>query len=88
MSTLIINDIKYGLRQLRKNPVFTIVAILTLALGLTINGAVFSFVSEFFLRPLPAAKPNELVVIAQKSPQFSMAFSFSYMDCLDFRRAV
>ena len=86
--TTLINDIKYGLRQLRKNPVFTVVAILTLALGLTVNAAVFSFVSEFFLRPLPAAKPNELVVIAQKSPQFSMAFSFSYMDYLDFRRAV
>ena len=82
------NDIKYGLRQLRKKPVFTVVAILTLALGLTINAAVFSYVSEFFLRPLPAAKPNELVVIAQKSPQFSTALSFSYMDCLDFRRAV
>jgi len=82
------NDIKYGLRQLRKKPVFTVVVILTLALGLTINAAVFSFVSEFFLRPLPADKPDELVVIAQKSPQFSMAVSFSYMDYLDFRRAV
>jgi putative ABC transport system permease protein len=86
--TTIINDIKYGLRQLRKNPVFTVVAILTLALGLTVNAAVFSYVSEFFLRPLPAAKPNELVVIVQKAPQFSFAFSFSYMDYLDFRRAV
>jgi predicted permease len=87
MMTLI-NDIKYGLRQLRNKPVFTVVAILTLALGLTINAAVFSFVSEFFLRPFPAAKPNELVVIAQKAPQFSWARSFSYMDYLDFRRAV
>jgi len=87
MSTLI-NDIKYGIRQLRKKPVFAVVAILTLALGLTINAAVFSYVSEFFLRPLPAANPNELVVIAQKAPQFSFAFSFSYMDYLDFRRAV
>jgi len=87
MSTFF-NDIKYGIRQLRKKPVFTIVAILTLALGLTINAAVFSYVSEFFLRPLPAAKPNELVVIAQKSSRFSFAMSFSYMDCIDFRRAV
>jgi len=86
--TTLINDVKYGLRQLRKKPVFTVVVILTLALGLTINAVVFSYVSEFFLRPLPAAKPNELVVIAQKAPQFSFAFSFSYMDYLDFRRAV
>jgi len=86
--TTVLNDIKYGLRQLRKKPVFTVVAILTLALGLTINAAVFSFVSEFFLRPLPAAKPNELVVIAQRSPQFSFAFSFSYLQYLDFRGAV
>jgi len=86
--TTVLNDLKYGLRQLRKKPVFTVVAILTLALGLTINAAVFSFVSEFFLRPLPAAKPNELVVIAQKSPEFAFAFSFSYMDYCDFRRAV
>ena len=67
MSTLI-NDVKYGIRQIRKKPIFTMVAILTLALGLTINTAVFSYVSEFFLRPLPAAKPNDLVVIAQKAP--------------------
>ncbi len=86
--TILINDIKYGLRQLCKRPGFSVVAILTLALGLTINTAVFSYVSEFFLRPLPAAKPDDLVVIAQKAPQFSFAFSFSYMDYLDFRRAV
>jgi len=82
------NDIKYGLRQLRKNPVFTIVAILTLALGLTVNGSIFSIVSEMYLRPLPVAKPNDLVVIALKAPEFSFAYPFSYMDYTDFRKAV
>jgi predicted permease len=80
-------DLRFAVRQLAKSPGFTAVAILTLALGLTVNATVFFFVNDFFLRPLPAKDPAQLVVIAQKSPQFEMPFPFSYLDFLDFRRS-
>ena len=83
-----LHDLRYALRQLAKSPGFTAVAVFTLALGLTVNAAVFSFVSNFFLRPLPAQHPEQLVVIAQKSPGFGLPYPLSYPDFVDFRRAV
>jgi predicted permease len=85
MQTLL-QDVRYALRQLRKSPGFTAVAVITLALGLTVNATIFFFINDLFLRPLPAADPGRLVVIAQKIPQSGMMFPFSYPDFLDFRR--
>ena len=83
---MLLQDIRCALRQLRKTPGFTAVAIITLALGLTVNATIFFLVNDLFLRPLPAADPGRLVMITQKAPVSQMLFPFSYPDFLDFQR--
>ena len=82
------NDLRFAFRQLIKSPGFTTVAVLTLALGLSVNATFFTIGNDLFLRPLPASAPDRLVVIALKSPAFAFQAPLSYPDVQDLRRMV
>lgn len=64
----LLRDAKYGIRVLRHNLVFSVVAVLTLAIGIGANAAVFSVVNSVLLRPLRYPKPDELVALRQLAP--------------------
>jgi putative ABC transport system permease protein len=79
-------DIRYGIRMLGKNPGFTLVALVALALGIGANTALFSVVYGVLLKPLPYAQGKELVVLHQEFPKANaMNVGFSVKELNDYR---
>lgn len=70
-----LQDFRYGIRTLLKNPGFTVVAVLTLALGLGANTAIFSLTDQILLRLLPVEKPEELVILRSPGPKSGRVWS-------------
>lgn len=79
------NDLKYAVRILAKNPGFALVAILTLALGIGANTAIFTVVNGVLLRPLPFADPSHIVLVLENNAKLPSLVSTSYENYKDWR---
>ncbi len=78
-------DIRYALRTLSKNPGFAIIGIMTLALGMAVNTALFSVINGFLLRPLPVPHAEQITVLALHQAAVPGTSRFSYPDYEDLR---
>src|SRR5690242_1665983 len=82
MFETLLQDVSYGTRLLRKNPMFTAVAVLTLALGIGANTAIFSLINTVMLRALPVQNPEELIEVERLIPAWGNDPSPSFTNPL------
>ncbi len=82
---LIAKDLAYAWRGLRRNPGFTFAAVVSLALGIGANTAIFSFVDAIMLRPLPVPRPEEIVRVFAKTPESGYEQHVSNREYISFR---
>jgi predicted permease len=78
-------DLRYGSRMLIKNPGFALIAIVTLALGIGVNTALFTVFDAFVLKPLPLKDPDSITTIEGRTREGKQSRLFSYLDYLDYR---
>jgi putative ABC transport system permease protein len=81
----VVQDVRYGARVLRHNPGFSLLVVLTLALGIGANTAIFSVVYGVLLRPLPYSHGGQLVVVHQHARGQAADVPFSYKELVDYR---
>jgi predicted permease len=82
----LLRDVRFAVRQVRKNPGFACTAVLTLALGMCASIAIFAFVDAALVKPLPYKNPEQLVGVYEKLEKVCPLCNLSYLDYLDWKR--